>query len=226
VPIDATFPVGAYHRPAMGALSAPLAIVCLAALLSASAAQPARDPRAAERRAMIDDIRGIESASVPIDRRVLDAMRAVPRHAFVPPSQVAHAYENRPLPIGHGQTFSQPYIVALMTQLAAPQRDHRVLEVGTGSGYQAAVLAMLAGEVYSIEIIEPLAATARQRLRAYPNVRTRVGDGYYGWKEAAPFDAIVVTAAAGNVPPPLVAQLKPGGRMVVPVGSSFFTQRL
>jgi protein-L-isoaspartate(D-aspartate) O-methyltransferase len=130
------------------------------------------------------------------------------------------------LPIGHGQTISQPYIVALMTQLAAPGRDDRVLEVGTGSGYQAAVLAMLAGEVYSIEIIEPLAATARQRLRAYPNVRTRVGDGYYGWKEAAPFDAIVVTAAAGNVPPPLVAQLKPGGRMVVPVGSSFFTQRL
>jgi protein-L-isoaspartate(D-aspartate) O-methyltransferase len=218
----------------MGALSAlrafqrigRVATAACAVAIASAAAQSARDPYAPDRRAMIEDIRAIESASVPIDRRVLDAMRIVPRHAFVPPSQVAHAYENRPLPIGYGQTISQPYIVALMTQLAAPQSTHRVLEVGTGSGYQAAVLAKLAGDVYSIEIIEPLAATARTRLRAYPNVRTRVGDGYYGWKEAAPFDAIVVTAAAGNVPPPLLAQLKPGGRMVVPVGSSFFTQRL
>jgi protein-L-isoaspartate(D-aspartate) O-methyltransferase len=213
----------------MGALSALRASTwagCAIAIGLAVAAPPPRDPHAAARQAMVADIVATGSAEVAIGRDVLQAMATVPRHAFVPASQRAYAYDNRPLPIGHGQTISQPYIVALMTQLAAPRRTHRVLEVGTGSGYQAAVLATLADEVHTIEIIEPLATTARARLRAYPNVRTRIGDGYYGWKEVAPFDAIVVTAAAGSIPPPLVAQLKPGGRMVVPVGSSFFTQRL
>jgi protein-L-isoaspartate(D-aspartate) O-methyltransferase len=176
---------------------------------------------------MVEEIRG-HGIGAEISPRVLAAMQRVPRHVFVPPAQRAYAYENRPLPIGYGQTISQPYIVALMTDLAAPKPAHRVLEIGTGSGYQAAILSLLAGQVYSIEIIEPLAAQAAQRLRAptHANVRTRVGDGYYGWKDAGPFDAIVVTAAAGSIPPPLIAQLKPGGRMVIPVGTSFFTQHL
>jgi len=192
----------------------------------AFAAPPPTDPYAAQRRAMVEQIRKTARVAAPIDDRVLAAMARVPRHAFVPPAQSTEAYDNRPLSIGYGQTISQPYIVALMTALADPKPSDRVLEIGTGSGYQAAVLAQLAGHVHSIEIIEPLAAQASQRLRTYRNVRTRVGDGYYGWKEAAPFDAIVVTAAADSVPPPLVAQLKPGGRMVIPVGTSFFTQSL
>jgi protein-L-isoaspartate(D-aspartate) O-methyltransferase len=132
------------------------------------------------------------------------------------------------LPIGYGQTISQPYIVALMTDLIKPRPGDRVLELGTGSGYQAAILAELTGEVYSIEIIEELGKQARDRLSrlGYDNITLRTGDGYYGWEEHAPFDAIVVTAAAGHVPPPLVAQLKPGGRMVIPVGSRFLTQQL
>ena len=212
------------RRAARGWWATGLLALCLCAG-SVSFAEK-RDPEASRRRAMVQDIR--DQIGPDISRRVLDAMQRVPRHAFVPPSERPNAYDNRPLPIGHGQTISQPYIVALMTDLAAPDPGDRILEVGTGSGYQAAVLALLAGEVYSIEIIEPLAAQAARRLRAptYANVRTRVGDGYYGWKEAGPFDAIVVTAAAGNVPPPLVAQLKPGGRMVIPVGASFFTQQL
>lgn len=163
-----------------------------------------------------------------IDPAALALLARVPRHAFVPAAQRRHAYENRPLAIGYGQTISQPYIVALMTSLVRPAPGQRILEVGTGSGYQAAVLAESGARVYSIEIIEPLARQAAQRLRAlgYRNVSTRIGDGYYGWKEHAPFDAIVVTAAASSIPPPLVAQLKPGGRMVIPVGSSFFTQTL
>lgn len=159
---------------------------------------------------------------------VMAAMDRVPRHRFVPEKQVPHAYENRPLPIGHGQTISQPYIVALMTDLIDPQPGQIVLEIGTGSGYQAAVLAELVGRVYSIEIIEPLARQATERLKAldYANIETRAGDGYPGWEEAAPFDAIVVTAAASHVPPPLIRQLKPGGRMVIPVGAHFMAQYL
>ncbi len=159
---------------------------------------------------------------------VMAAMGRVPRHRFVPENQVPHAYENRPLPIGHGQTISQPYIVALMTDLIDPQPGQTVLEIGTGSGYQAAVLAERIGRVYSIEIIEPLARQAAERLKAlgYANIETRVGDGYHGWEEAAPFDAIVVTAAASHVPPPLIRQLKPGGRMVIPVGAHFMAQYL
>jgi protein-L-isoaspartate(D-aspartate) O-methyltransferase len=138
------------------------------------------------------------------------------------------AYDDRPLPIDHGQTISQPFIVALMTELLEPEPGDRVLEVGTGSGYQAAILARLVARVYTIEIIEPLAERAAERLArlGYHNVETRLGDGYHGWPEAAPFDAIVVTAAADHVPPPLVEQLRAGGRMVIPVGDRFSVQQL
>jgi protein-L-isoaspartate(D-aspartate) O-methyltransferase len=159
---------------------------------------------------------------------ILEAMRQVPRHEFVPRSQVDHAYEDRPLPIGYGQTISQPYIVAYMTELVRPDPDDRVLEIGTGSGYQAAVLAEIVDRVYTVEIIPELAATAAQRLSrlGYDDVVVKQADGYYGWEEHAPYDAIVVTAAAEHVPPPLIEQLKDGGRMVIPVGSPFYTQTL
>jgi protein-L-isoaspartate(D-aspartate) O-methyltransferase len=163
-----------------------------------------------------------------LDDRVMQALARVPRHRFVPDSQLRYAYENRPLPIGHGQTISQPYIVAIMTDLLKLRPDHRVLEVGTGSGYQAAILGELAKEVYSIEIIEPLGKRAAHVLEqlGYDNIETRIGDGYYGWEAHAPFDAIIVTAAADHIPPPLIQQLKPGGRMMIPVGSRFMTQQL
>lgn len=158
---------------------------------------------------------------------VLEAVRTVPRHRFVPESARAFAYEDRPLPIGHGQTISQPYIVALMTELADVKAGDTVLEIGTGSGYQAAVLAELGVTVYSIEIIEPLAEQARAALDATgygDRVEVRTGDGYAGWPEHAPFDAIIVTAAPPVVPEALKQQLRPGGRLVIPVGESF--QRL
>lgn len=156
-----------------------------------------------------------------LDERVLQAMAKVPRHEFVPEAFRARAYENRPLPIGEGQTISQPFIVALMTDLAAVDRDSVVLEIGTGSGYQAAVLAELAARVHTIEIVEPLGRRAAETLErlGYDNVLVRIGDGYRGWPEAAPFDAIVVTAAPDEVPRPLIEQLAPGGRLVIPVGS-------
>ncbi|MFC1684507.1 protein-L-isoaspartate(D-aspartate) O-methyltransferase [Pseudomonadota bacterium] len=162
------------------------------------------------------------------DARVMSAMGQVPRHEFVPFLRRPFAYENRPLAIGHGQTISQPYIVALMSDLVGLERGGRVLEIGTGSGYQAAILAEMGAEVYTIEIIEPLGKEAAKRLQklGYRKVKARVGDGYYGWESAAPFDAIVVTAAASHVPPPLIKQLKPGGRMVIPVGSRFMVQQL
>jgi protein-L-isoaspartate(D-aspartate) O-methyltransferase len=155
------------------------------------------------------------------DRAVLDAMRKVPRHLFVPVEARDRAYKDGPLPIAEGQTISQPYIVALMTEAAHVGRGKRVLEVGTGSGYQAAVLAELGADVYSIEIVEPLAREAKERLRAlgYEQVHLRTGDGYRGWPERAPFDAIVVTAAPPEVPPALKQQLAPGGRLVIPVGN-------
>jgi len=154
------------------------------------------------------------------DPRLLRALRAIPRHEFVPPEQRTHAYEDRPLPIGEGQTISQPYIVAVMTELLELDGSEKVLEIGTGSGYQAAVLSMLAREVYSIEIVPELARRAAADLArlGYANVHVRHGDGYRGWPEEAPFDAIIVTAAPGHVPEPLVEQLAIGGRMVLPVG--------
>jgi protein-L-isoaspartate(D-aspartate) O-methyltransferase len=168
---------------------------------------------------------GVEAVRDPL---VLEVFRQVPRHRFVADALVPHAYEDRPLPIGYGQTISQPYIVAKMTELVEPRKGHRALEIGTGSGYQAAILSRLVKDVYTIEIIEPLGVTARERLTTlgHKNVEVRVGDGYYGWPEKAPFDCIVVTAAADHVPPPLIEQLRPGGRLVVPIGNPFQTQRL
>ncbi len=159
---------------------------------------------------------------------VMQVMARVPRHEFVPPALQEAAYENRPLPIGYGQTISQPYIVALMTDLLDLRPDHRVLELGTGSGYQAAVLAELVKQVYTIEIVPELGEQARRRLArlGYRNAAVHIGDGYYGLPEQAPFDAVIVTAAANHVPPPLLRQLKPGGRMVIPVGAAFMTQQL
>ena len=160
-----------------------------------------------------------------LEAPVLAAMRRVPRHEFVPAHLAAIAYQDRPLPIGHGQTISQPFIVALMTDLAGVGAGDKMLEIGTGSAYQAAVAAEIGAEVHSIEIVGPLAESARRRLDrlGYRRVQTRHGDGYYGWSEAAPFDAILVTAAASHVPPPLVQQLKPGGRMVIPVGGGGYS---
>ncbi len=162
------------------------------------------------------------------DPRVLAAMEAVPRDRFVPAEYRDDAYGDYPLPIGYGQTISQPYIVALMTQLLELKGHEKVLEIGAGSGYQAAILSLLAREVYSVERIPQLAEMARQRLGelGYHNVRIRVGDGYEGWPEHAPYDAIIVTCAAEEVPPPLVEQLADGGRMVIPVGESGWSQRL
>ena len=162
------------------------------------------------------------------DSRVLQAMLAVPRHAFVPPAMREHAYADSPLPIGHGQTISQPYIVALMTQHLQLFPDGKVLEIGSGSGYQAAVLAHLTPNVYTIEIVEDLARMAEQNLKdqGYSNVRVRCGDGYRGWPEHAPFDAIIVTCAPEQLPQPLWDQLKPGGRIVIPVGGVDRIQQL
>jgi protein-L-isoaspartate(D-aspartate) O-methyltransferase len=162
------------------------------------------------------------------DRAVLKSMRSVKRHLFVPGNMIANAYDDRPLPIGSGQTISQPYIVAYMTEVIEPKPESKVLEIGTGSGYQAAVLAEIIKEVYTIEIIPELGNTAVKRLNkaGYKNVHIKIADGYHGWKEHAPFDAIVVTAAAEFVPPPLIEQLKDGGKMVIPIGSPFFTQTL
>lgn len=166
--------------------------------------------------------RGIE------DRLTLEAMRSVPRHRFVRESERGRAYSDSPLPIGHGQTVSQPYIVAYMTELIQPESDMRVLEIGTGSGYQAAVLAEITDEVYTIEIIEELGQWGRSNLvnAGYSQVNVKIADGYHGWEEHAPYDAIVVTAASDHIPPPLVEQLRDGGRMVIPVGSPFQTQSL
>jgi protein-L-isoaspartate(D-aspartate) O-methyltransferase len=194
----------------------------------------ARDEYELLRQRMVQEIAamttdtGFETGRTTLDERVLAAMGKVERHKFVPPGEVVNAYQNRPLPIGHGQTISQPYIVALMTDLMRVERNHTVLEIGTGSGYQAAILAELAKAVYTIEIIEPLGKQAQERLQnlGYRNVQTTVGDGYYGWAQYAPFDSIIVTALASHIPPPLVKQLKPGGRMVIPVGTQFLTQYL
>ena len=215
----------------------PRPIRFLAAILAAVlVATPGRaqDDRVDERAAMIRDIEAharyapgaLEDGT--LDPAVLQAMRSVPRHEFVPEEVRPNAYEDRPLPIGYGQTISQPFIVALMTDLLDVKPGAKVLEIGTGSGYQAAVLSPLADEVYSIEIVPELGASAAALLDrlGYADVETKVADGYYGWPEAAPFDGIVVTAAASHIPPPLIEQLKPGGRMVIPIGGAFAAQHL
>ncbi|MBN1901082.1 protein-L-isoaspartate(D-aspartate) O-methyltransferase [Candidatus Sumerlaeota bacterium] len=162
------------------------------------------------------------------DQRVLDAMRHVPRHLFTPRKLINNAYEDNPLPIGYGQTISQPYIVAYMTEILDLKPTDKILEIGTGSGYQAAVLSELTPHVYTIEIIEPLAEQAIERFRSlgYKTIQSKRDDGYYGWKEFAPFDAIIVTAAAGHIPQPLIEQLSPGGRMIIPVGGPYEVQNL
>jgi protein-L-isoaspartate(D-aspartate) O-methyltransferase len=179
---------------------------------------PAYTERLVERGRMVDW--QIESRSIN-DPNVLTAMRVVPRHFFVRPTEERYAYTDNPLPIGYGQTISQPYIVAFMTEALRLNRNSRVLEIGTGSGYQAAVCAEIAKAVYTIEIVDELAESAKKRLKelGYRNVFVKAGDGYYGWPEHAPFDAIIGTAAAGRVPDPLLKQLKPGGRMILPYGS-------
>jgi len=163
-----------------------------------------------------------------LDDKVLQAMNRVPRHEFVPDKHKHQSYRNRPLPIGYGQTISQPAIVAIMTDLLQLEPTDTALEIGTGSGYQAAVLAALVEQVFSIEIVPELAERAAADLKrtGYSNVTTRQGDGYFGWEQQAPFDAIIVTAAAEHIPPPLLKQLKPGGRMIIPVGSRFMVQHL
>lgn len=184
---------------------------------SADAAEP--DYAAARARMVAEQIASPERGVT--HRGVLKAMREVPRHEFVPAALRSHAHEDRPLPIGYEQTISQPFIVAFMTEQLDPKPTDRVLEIGTGSGYQAAVLGRLVAEVYSIEIVEPLArrATAELARLGCANVRVKAGDGYQGWKEHAPFDAVIVTCAPEHVPPPLVEQLKEGGRMIIPVGA-------
>lgn len=186
---------------------------------------PSFSERQAERNEMV------EEQLIPRDitnENVLQAMRHVPRHLLVPEHNRNHAYADSPLPIGHGQTISQPYIVAYMTQILALEPDDKVLEIGTGSGYQAAVLSHITPKVFSIEIIEALGNRAKNDFDelGYTNTAVKIADGYYGWKEHAPFDAIIVTAAAGHIPSPLVQQLKPGGTIVIPLGGPYQTQNL
>ena len=171
--------------------------------------------------------RQIEARGIT-DPATLRAMRNVPRHLFVPVTRRNQAYADSPLPIGYGQTISQPYIVAYMTEIIEPKPEYRVLEIGAGSGYQAAVLAEIVSEVFTIEIVPQLARSAGEVLEQldYANVKVKEGDGYYGWEEYAPFDAIVVTAAAEHIPPSLIEQLKDGGKMIIPVGSPFMVQNL
>jgi protein-L-isoaspartate(D-aspartate) O-methyltransferase len=216
----------AIMRGALLALAATLGLLASAAVAAADMAR--------ERQAMVEEVAAMARAfgaameKGAIDPRVLLVLGRVPRHEFVAPLLRFNAYDNRPLPIGHGQTISQPYIVAVMTDYAKVGAGDTALEIGTGSGYQAAVLAELGAKVSSIEIVEPLALEAAARLRrlGYAGVATKIGDGYHGWPERGPFDVIVVTAAASHVPPPLLRQLKPGGRMVIPIGAPFQTQQL
>jgi protein-L-isoaspartate(D-aspartate) O-methyltransferase len=214
----------------MNALRRFLTAALLAGPLQASAEDSYVEPR----QRLVDEIvlemraTARETGRDKLSDSVLRAMRTVPRHRFVPPGLAGEAYRNHPLPIGLGQTISQPFIVALMTELLDPRPDMRVLEIGTGSGYQAAVLAECVAKVYTVEIVAPLGERARETLKelGYKNVEVRIGDGYKGWPEAAPFDAIMVTAAPDHIPQPLIDQLAPKGRMVIPVGSRYGNQEL
>lgn len=210
------------------------ATVALLAAVTMAEDTTAQDRYAPQRERMAQEIAamaretGVETGRPVFSERVMASLRKVERHRFVPPPQEPSAYENRPLPIGNSQTISQPYIVALMTDLLDPKPGDVVLEVGTGSGYQAAVLAEIVARVYTIEIVAALGRKATETLTAlgYRNVVTRIGDGYNGWAEQAPFDAIIVAAAAPEIPQPLIDQLKPGGRMVIPLGGRFDVQQL
>jgi protein-L-isoaspartate(D-aspartate) O-methyltransferase len=242
--LDAVFRLAAGRSKPLVALKRSTRIVdrtimktlLLLVLSMAAAAREAtaQDECVRERAAMVETIRAHARSDASalgqqgLSERVLEAMGQTKRHLFIPERSCSIAYADMPLPIGLGQTMSQPYIVALMTQLAGVAPDHVVLEVGTGSGYQAAVLASLARKVCTIEIIPALAEAAAKKLRdlGYDNVSVRLGDGYLGWPECGPFDAIVVTAALGQVPPPLIEQLKVGGRLVMPVGAAYSTQQL
>lgn len=221
-----------FARRALLAVALGIQTLCAAPLIAAPLTE---DPAlVAARDALLREIRETQRDVADADARkgisaaTLAVIAKTPRQEFVPEEQRPFAYENRPLPIGHGQTISQPYIVGLMTDLLKLTPSSRVFELGTGSAYQSAILSQLAREVYSVEIVPPLGERAKETLSrlGYDNVHTKVADGYYGWEEHAPFDAIIVTAAASQIPPPLVAQLKPGGRMVIPVGASFLTQQL
>ena len=214
--------------------AALLACIPLIACLAFTAAGAEEDDFGTQRRRLRAEIEQVAAATADstgrpqFSSRVMGAIDAVPRHRFVPPRELKHAYANRPLAIGYGQTISQPYIVALMTELLEPKPGDVVLEVGTGSGYQAAVLAKLVARVYTIEIVPELAKSATLRLEqlGHGNVEVRLGDGYYGWREHGPYDGIIVTAAANAIPPPLIEQLRPGGRMLIPVGAPFSAQEL
>jgi protein-L-isoaspartate(D-aspartate) O-methyltransferase len=209
-------------------------LLLVLSMVAAAREATAQDECVRERAAMVETIRAYARSSAGVlgqqglSERVLEAMGQTKRHLFIPERSCSIAYADGPVPIGRGQTISQPYIVALMTHLAEVAPDHVVLEVGTGSGYQAAILAHLARKVCTIEIIPQLAEAAAKTLRdlAYDNVSVRLGDGYVGWPECGPFDAIVVTAALGELPPPLIEQLKVGGRLVMPVGPVYSTQHL
>jgi len=221
-------------RPGTVPRKTMLLVMALAAIFGVGVAEneAKRDPFREQRERMVrEDIapRGFFIGRDPVEAKpVLQAMRTVPRHEFVPPNQRKRAYADHPLPIGYGQTISQPYIVAYMTEMLQLEAAAVALEIGTGSGYQAAVLAEIAKAVYTIEIVPELGHAAAERLKrlGYKNVEARTGDGYYGWSEHAPYDAIIVTAAASHIPPPLIEQLKPGGRMAIPVGPPMRVQYL
>jgi len=198
----------------------PIILLCIAFLFAFQ-----EDPFRQKRDEMV--LQTIERRGVTSEA-VLKSMRKVKRHLFVPENVIANAYEDRPLPIGYGQTISQPFIVAYMTEIINPKPQYKVLEIGTGSGYQAAVLAEVVKEVYTIEIIPDLgnAASARLQKLGYNNVNVKITDGYFGWPEHGPYDAIVVTAAAEFVPPPLLEQLREGGKIIIPIGAPFMNQNL